>query len=39
MNMEHSLKLRGVNHYFLKKEGVSKNNLIKKYKIENLRNY
>jgi hypothetical protein len=39
MIMEYSLKLSEVNHYFIKKEGVSKKNLIKKYKIENLRNY
>jgi hypothetical protein len=39
MIMVHSLKLSVLNHYFLKKEGVSKKNLIKKFKIENLRNY
>jgi hypothetical protein len=35
MIMVHSLRLRGLNHYFLKKEGVSKKNL-KKEKFEKL---
>jgi hypothetical protein len=39
MIVEHTLKLNGVNNFFLKKEMVFIKNLIKNYKIENMRKY